>query len=397
MLKHKNLLTLVVILLLSQLSAGCMRVIKYNPNADLIRESVRQAIAGSKLPGIVKGQKVTIVNMERLKSEEFLPDSIIHDELVRAVTLKGATVVQKDDEVLVNLVHEASGDTLKYAVTTRHGGVDNPFPYDARVESRTEATEGNKLVPTLPTHALDCERKLAELYEKKTHEKVKEETTINQTLKETKVLTSKNTVQYLKKEEPRVFSKLKTASKVLSYRTVECGLDYASTLKTVYPWYFLWNEPVKKVDRKNIRRQAKTILDLQIANAKTGLVYYADTVKAVYEDVIPKKVVPHAELSHHMYYPYNMPNISDLEKGRIVTGRLDSNLAYKDTVDELDEWVNDYLPWFIGWPLLLAEKIVFEPVDLIRWFKKADCNDPYLEAPPDQFELSVDGPINDLE
>ncbi len=44
----------------------------------------------------------------------------------------------------------------------------------------------------------------------------------------------------------------------------------------------------------------------------------------------------------------------------------------------------------------MVEKIIFEPRDLARLFKKADCRDPYLEIPPDQFEGSVDGPLTRL-
>ncbi|MCP4715197.1 MAG: hypothetical protein GY868_08780 [Deltaproteobacteria bacterium] len=384
-------------LFLAVQATGCMRVIKYNPNADLVRESIRQAIAQSKMPGIKKGEKVTIVNAERLKSEEFLPDSIIQDELMRAVTMKGATVVQKDDEVLVHMVHEASGDTLPYAVTTRHGEVENPFPYDARVESHAESKYDNGIVPTLPSHALDYERRLESLYEKETPRKAKNESTVNQALKTSTTKTSVKTVQYLRKEEPKLFARLKTASRVLSYRVIECGLDYSSAIKTSYPWYTLWLSPVERLDRKKVQREAKTILDLQIADAKTGLVFYADTLKSTYSDVVPKKIIPHAEVSHNAYYAYNMPNISDAEKGRTVTGRLDPNLGYKDTVDEVDEWVDEYLPWFIGIPVLLTEKIIFEPADIIRWFRRLEPSDPYVEMPSDQFEGSVDGPVVELD
>lgn len=91
--------------------------------------------------------------------------------------------------------------------------------------------------------------------------------------------------------EPVEFE-LSSAEKLLVYRVLECGVRYI---------------PLEGKSTKT-QREAQTILNARIENAKTGLVIWAGQLKGTASDEVPTAYLPALEKLDLKFYRHKLPN-----------------------------------------------------------------------------------------
>ena len=199
--------------------------------------------------GWTKDDRVAIVNLDSVLTEDVPSPNIVEDALVAAVIRKGITVVERDSDSLRWLAQEGSGDRISYGVTgySRDAGVQ--MTVDAELmgarrivpgsrylvdgEGYVEVPEGTDLLDVGPEGGDD---KL---------------TLIDPPA------------------PPTITNDVLTATKILEYRIVDVS--------------------VREDDYKKItKRYANVVLQLRLVDARYGTVVWAGMVEEAFTDEVPK-------------------------------------------------------------------------------------------------------------
>ena len=107
----------------------------YDTNMNLLEKAFHNLMNDENLASIrARSGSIVVANMEMEGQEIKNIASFVEDALVNFLTKHNYQVIEKHDQLLVQIVHEASG-SLPYALLTEHKGKEEPFAYDAKIET----------------------------------------------------------------------------------------------------------------------------------------------------------------------------------------------------------------------------------------------------------------------
>ena len=110
----------------------------YDTNMNLMDRAFHNIMGDEKLASITaRSGSIVVANMDMDVTEIKKMTSFVEDALVNFLTKHNYQVIEKHDQLLVQIVHEASG-SLPYALLTEHKSDKEPFVYDAKID-RSEA------------------------------------------------------------------------------------------------------------------------------------------------------------------------------------------------------------------------------------------------------------------
>jgi hypothetical protein len=199
-----------------------------------------------------KDDRVAIVNLDSVLTEDLAEPNIIQDALVYAVNAKGITVVERDSDALRWVAQEGSGERLSYGVTgySRDAGVQ--MTVDAELmgarryvpgsrylvdgEGYVEVPEGTDLLDSGPEGGDDL------------------------------------LIEIPPPPAPTITNDVLTATKILEYRIVDVSIR---------------EDSYKKVTK----RYANVVLMLRLVDARYGTVTWSGMVEEAFSDEVPSKMV----------------------------------------------------------------------------------------------------------
>ena len=125
--RSRELRRLAAVLAMPVVLWGCAEYELFTDNATFLDGALdmaaRRVVADL---GVQGNTTVAVVNMENPVDPDVQPNAKVHDALVAALLVAGAVPVERDDDILVRLVNEAS-ESLEMAATTRNAGEGRSF------------------------------------------------------------------------------------------------------------------------------------------------------------------------------------------------------------------------------------------------------------------------------
>ncbi|MBM3321592.1 MAG: hypothetical protein FJY73_13090 [Candidatus Eisenbacteria bacterium] len=180
---------------------------------------------------------------------------MIEDNLISSMVSGGYRVLERDPDMLANLLSESSS---QYSLL-------NPENLPTKRPSRTAVSEGNQI--EIRVSGADARES--------PHA---EDPTVR-------------TMQ--------VPTELRSADRILAYRVLECGIVYRAIPE----------------NRSEVERLARTRLHCRLEDAKTGEILRAGLLDSEISDVVPRKDMEKLKTIHYDYFDFRLPNF-DVHKGR---------------------------------------------------------------------------------
>ena len=177
---------------------------------------------------------------------------MIEDNLITLLKKGGYRVVERDPDILANLVSE-SGEEYAFA-NLKLEGMEAENNAEAPVVVNVYSSEGPD--------------------------------------------SSKRETENQESRQLRIGTDLAAANVILSYRVLECGIHYQ-----------------KGEDVNSVKRIARTKLHCRLQDAKTGEILNAGYLNGIVEDEIKQSDLKKYELQDYRYYQPTLPNMSMAKKG----------------------------------------------------------------------------------
>jgi hypothetical protein len=209
------------------------------------------ADAVGEVRGWSKDDRVAVVNLDSVLTEDLAEPNIIQDALVYAVNSKGITVVERDSDALRWVAQEGSGDRLEYGVTGYSRDAAHPMTVDAELmgarryvpgsrylvdgEGYVEVPEGTDLLDSGPEGGDDL------------------------------------LIEIPDPPPPTITNDVLTATKILEYRIVDVGVR---------------EDSYKKVTK----RYANVVLMLRLVDTRYGTVVWSGIVEEAFSDEVPSSL-----------------------------------------------------------------------------------------------------------
>jgi hypothetical protein len=210
------------------------------------------ADAVGEVRGWTKDDRIAIVNLDSVLTEDLAEPNIVQDALVYAVNRKGMTVVERDSDALRWIAQEGSGEQLSYGVTGYSRDAAHAMTVDAELmgarryvpgsrylvdgEGYVELPEGTDLLDSGPEGGDDV------------------------------------LIEIEPPPPPTITNDVLTATKVLEYRIVDVGIR---------------EDAYKKITK----RYANVVLMLRLVDARYGTVVWTGMVEEAFSDEVPSKMV----------------------------------------------------------------------------------------------------------
>ncbi len=202
--------------------------------------------------GWSKDDRVAVVNLDSVLTEDLAEPNIIQDALVYAVNAKGITVVERDSDGLRWIAQEGSGERLEYGVTGYSRDAGHQMTVDAELmgarryvpgsrylvdgEGYVEVPEGTDLLDSGPDGGDDL------------------------------------LIEIPDPPPPTITNDVLTATKILEYRIVNVSIH---------------EDSYKRITK----RYANVVLMLRLVDARYGTVTWSGMVEEAFSDEVPSQLV----------------------------------------------------------------------------------------------------------
>ncbi len=253
---RKTMKHLLPILFISSLFTACTisepSVLREKSNASMIEKSIKNLQVAEKIkPYLKKNESIIIVPIESFETfdnpRRNITTGVIQDNLTREFISEGYKVLERDFDMTYRLLSE-SEETYKHNHFLYLGnGHASTTSSQRKKERKSQSSLGNDGYQNPETKSQDIE----------SLNKIEINTTLN------------------------------SADKIISYRVVDCGLRYNKS---------------DSLDFDEIARDARTVLEVRVTDAKTSIIDAAILVDGRSQDIIQEE---HKEgLKNFDYHPY---------------------------------------------------------------------------------------------
>ena len=245
-----------------------------NSNASLIQKSIVDLGAVDELKSkLSSDDKIVIVGLEDYKTSDYSMLVTIEDELIKAFVNNNYNILERDNDMLFRLFSEES---QKFKNVNRLK--KQSFASSSQVSNSIYRSNSNLRSNTNVNGYSSTSR-----------------TSGNSNSGFNSNSSSASNFSDIKNYDQIFQSKLDAADKILSYRVIECGIiyDYNS----------------KDASYDEIERQARTILEVRLTNAKTSEIIHATTLDGSASDIIKESEKKELKDFSYNYYSHTLPKV----------------------------------------------------------------------------------------
>ena len=229
-------------------------------NASLIQKSVQNLQVSSTLKSdLSKDENIVIVGIEDESTKDNGIIAIIEDQVVKDFVNKGYKVLERDNDIIYRLISES--DT-NYTITHKAKSFSNQHAKSTSASSIGAVDLNNDEYLSGNTEAL-----------------------------------AYNNSYYRKNYDQTLETNLLASDKLITYRVIECGviydIDYDDTM----------------YDNVDVKREARTILEMRITDSKTGEILYANELNGIAKDTITENEYKSLNDFGYRFYSHSLPKI----------------------------------------------------------------------------------------
>ena len=247
----KNTLYLfIVVLFLSSCVVTAPTVTYEKTNASLIQKSIKDLNALENLKSYIKkSDKIAIVGMEDYNTKDWSLSATLEDEIIKEFVSEGYKVLERDNDMIYRLFSEESNN---YKHINRVKGKQfGASTYRKNEDDNSYYLYGNSQA-------------------------------------------SANSISHeIKNYDQEFQSSLQSADKIISYRVIESGIVY--------------DYDEKEADIGEVEREARTILEVRLTDAKTSEILSAITLDGNASDFVSTKDVAALKDFSYRYYSHTLP------------------------------------------------------------------------------------------
>jgi len=253
----KTLYLLVAILLFS--SCAIQTTVTYEKtNASLIQKSIKDLnTVGNLKSKINKADKIVIIGVEDYDGGDYSLLATLEDEIIKEFVMSGYKVLERDNDMVYRLFSEESPN---YKYINKIKSHDRSYSYDLSGSSfRGSANDGYSNAYLSGSAASQSE-----------------------------------SVSYAQKNYNQEYqSSLQSADKIISYRVIESGIVY--------------DYDEKDAKMGEVEREARTILEVRLIDAKTSEILSAITLDGKANDFVKEGDVSALKSFSYRYYSHTFP------------------------------------------------------------------------------------------
>jgi TolB-like protein len=246
----KNILYLFVAVILSSCAIPGPTVTYEKTNASLIQKSIKDLNTLESLKSkINKSDKIVIVGVEDYKTGDYSLLATLEDEIIKEFVSEGYKVLERDNDMVYRLFSEESKN---YKHINRVKGAK----YGVSAYSKNEDYNSYYLYGNSQASAASISSEI-------------------------------------KNYDQEFQSSLQSADKIISYRVIESGIVYD------------YDEKEAKV--AEVEREARTILEVRLTDAKTSEILSAITLDGKANDFVSTQDVAALKDFSYRYYSHTLP------------------------------------------------------------------------------------------
>jgi TolB-like protein len=246
----KNILFLLVAVILSSCAIPGPTVTYEKTNASLIQKSIKDLNTLESLKSkINKSDKIVIVGVEDYKTGDYSLLATLEDEIIKEFVSEGYKVLERDNDMVYRLFSEESKN---YKHINRVKGAK----YGVSAYSKNEDYNSYYLYGNSQASAASISSEI-------------------------------------KNYDQEFQSSLQSADKIISYRVIESGIVYD------------YDEKEAKV--AEVEREARTILEVRLTDAKTSEILSAITLDGKANDFVSTQDVAALKDFSYRYYSHTLP------------------------------------------------------------------------------------------
>jgi len=254
----KNILYLFVAVILSSCVIQAPTVTYEKTNASLIQKSIKDLNALENLKSYIKkSDKITIVGVEDYKTGDYSLLATLEDEIIKEFVSEGYKVLERDNDMVYRLFSEESSN---YKYMNRVKSYDKSNAYDLSGSSLFGSANNGTSNAYLSGNAYS---------------------------KSASASYSQN--NYNQEYQ----SSLESADKIISYRVIESGIVY--------------DYDEKDAQMGEVEREARTILEVRLTDAKTSEILSAITLDGSANDFVQEQDVKALKEFSYRYYSHTLP------------------------------------------------------------------------------------------
>ena len=279
-LKSKTMKNILSIGLLISLLSSCAlqtKVTYEKTNASLIQKSIQNLntieILKSK---IKKTDKIIIVGVEDYKTSDYSLLATLEDEIIKDFVNKGYNILERDNDMLYRLFSEESSN----------------YKYVNRVKEFERSAAYQQSSSSLFGSANDGSN--------------------NAYLSGSKYNNAGASSYSEKNYNQQYQSSLQSADKIISYRVIESGIVY--------------DYDEKEANIGEVEREARTILEVRLTDAKTSEILSAVTLDGKANDFIKGEDINALKEFSYRYYSHTLPKTHGNPTRSTVTGNQKTNV-----------------------------------------------------------------------
>ena len=222
------------------LFVNCAKQYKYpkyeNSNQIFVENAIRKLDIGKELDfNILKSSKIILRSLETNQTLDYPLIAMIEDNLIRSLVKNRFNVLERDEDAVKDMIEESQN--AKFSLLLQ-GGKETGRYYMEGISER-----GSQIIE----------------------------------LKE--------------KSIPLLETRLSSADYMISYRILECGLNYEGI----------------KDDETHIKRNCLVRISVRVQRTSTGEIKYADTFEAKNSDIIEKSFVDPLSSFHYAFFSHKYP------------------------------------------------------------------------------------------
>ena len=253
--------TILYIALTISLLSSCAiqtKVTYEKTNASLIQKSIKNLNALEKLKSkINKTDKIAIVGMEDYKTSDYSLLATLEDEIIKEFVIQGYKVLERDNDMVYRLFSEESPN---YKYINRVKSYDKSNAYDVSGSSVFGAANDS----------------------------------YNNAYLSGKAYNKSASASYSQENYNQEYqSSLQSADKIISYRVIESGIVYD------------YDEKEAEIDE--VEREARTILEVRLTDAKTSEILSAITLDGKANDFVKIEDINALKEFSYRYYSHTLP------------------------------------------------------------------------------------------
>jgi hypothetical protein len=247
----KNTLYLTIfVLFLSSCAVKVPTVTYEKTNASLIQKSIKDLNALENLKSYIKkSDKIAIVGVEDYKTGDYSLLATLEDEIIKEFVSEGYKVLERDNDMVYRLFSEESKN-YKH-INRVKGAKFGVSSYNKNEDYNSYYLYGNSQS------------------------------------------NARNISSEIKNYDQKFQSSLQSADKIISYRVIESGIVY--------------DYDEKDAQMGEVEREARTILEVRLTDAKTSEILSAITLDGSANDFVKEQDVKALKEFSYRYYSHTLP------------------------------------------------------------------------------------------